>query len=182
MAKATCTVEGCERPNLAKGLCKAHYERNRRNGTSGGDIAAPRWVKPPQVCSVEGCNRRLKTNGYCGMHYQRWRKWGDPSYVGEQYGPLHPHWRADDIGYLGAHKRVARARGRASAQDCDRCGSPAREWAYDHSDPNEAVGSLGDLSGLVYSTDPQHYLPLCSSCHRQFDIEHKRLQEDGRHG
>jgi hypothetical protein len=30
--KRTCSVPGCERPYLAKGCCRAHYERERRTG------------------------------------------------------------------------------------------------------------------------------------------------------
>ncbi len=31
--KPLCTLEGCETPNYAGGLCKMHYERNRRTGS-----------------------------------------------------------------------------------------------------------------------------------------------------
>jgi len=31
--KPTCTLEGCETPNYSLGMCKMHYERNRRTGT-----------------------------------------------------------------------------------------------------------------------------------------------------
>ncbi len=31
--KPQCTFNGCETPNYAGGLCKMHYERNRRTGT-----------------------------------------------------------------------------------------------------------------------------------------------------
>jgi hypothetical protein len=31
--KPLCTLEGCETPNYAGGLCKMHYERKRRTGT-----------------------------------------------------------------------------------------------------------------------------------------------------
>lgn len=31
--KPECTVDGCSTPNYAIGMCKMHYERNRRNGT-----------------------------------------------------------------------------------------------------------------------------------------------------
>lgn len=32
--KPECTVEGCDVPNYATGMCKMHYERNRRNGST----------------------------------------------------------------------------------------------------------------------------------------------------
>lgn len=30
----TCTVDGCDRPYSAKGLCRMHYRRQQRNGTT----------------------------------------------------------------------------------------------------------------------------------------------------
>jgi len=32
--KPKCSLDGCERGNYAKNLCRIHYERNRRNGTT----------------------------------------------------------------------------------------------------------------------------------------------------
>lgn len=31
--KPYCTIDGCDVPNYATGMCKMHYERNRRNGS-----------------------------------------------------------------------------------------------------------------------------------------------------
>jgi len=31
--KPPCTLEGCETPNYSRGMCKMHYERNRRTGS-----------------------------------------------------------------------------------------------------------------------------------------------------
>lgn len=33
--KSVCTVDNCDNFNYAKGMCKIHYERNRRNGHPG---------------------------------------------------------------------------------------------------------------------------------------------------
>lgn len=38
MATKTCSVDGCERPHLARGWCKLHYDRWRHRG---GDPAIP---------------------------------------------------------------------------------------------------------------------------------------------
>ena len=32
MTKGRCQTDGCDRPHAAKGLCGAHYQRNRRHG------------------------------------------------------------------------------------------------------------------------------------------------------
>lgn len=176
MAEGTCSVEGCDRKPLAKGLCKAHYERNRRNGTPGGAIGRARVIRPQRSCTVEGCERPHKTHGYCAMHYQRWRKWGDPLVCKPPalFGTDHPGWKAEDVGYLGAHHRVERARGRADEHRCINCGDQAAQWAYDHDDPNELIGSHGRTAGLAYSVDPSHYDPMCALCHVRFDHNHRR--------
>lgn len=176
MPDRTCSVDGCERKPLAKGLCKAHYERQRRNGTPGGAVGPPRFYRPVPACSVEGCDRPHKTNGYCGMHYQRWRKWGDASICKPraQFGAEHPCWKGDAVGYLGAHHRVERAKGRADSHRCVDCGEPAAAWSYDHLDPNERHGGKGKWP---YSTSPDHYQPRCHGCHNRFD---RRVLEDRR--
>jgi hypothetical protein len=71
--------------------------------------------------------------------------------------------------YKGLHKRLRRARGRASEHACIGCGAQAQEWSYDHVDINELrVLHRGRLVAL--SADPFHYEPRCSACHRHYDI------------
>lgn len=58
MSKGTCRIEGCSKPEKAKGLCGMHHERNRRHGdplTVGyiqGDDVARFWSK---VAKGDGC-------------------------------------------------------------------------------------------------------------------------------
>jgi NAD-dependent SIR2 family protein deacetylase len=93
------------------------------------------------------------------MHHRRWERHGDPDAC------LHG---GDDIGYSGAHTRVVKARGPASTHSCAHCGITAYEWAYDHADPNERrVEWYGKWMSI--SLTPDHYIPLCRSCHRRFD-------------
>lgn len=70
--------------------------------------------------------------------------------------------------YGAAHHWVRQARGSASEHQCVDCGDPAREWAYDHTDPDEMSEKQGRLT-LSYSAKPQHYQPMCKPCHRRFD-------------
>jgi hypothetical protein len=65
--------------------------------------------------------------------------------------------------YSGAHRHVTILRGKATAYTC-RCGNPAHEWAYDHACPAERVNR-----GMVFSLNPDRYLPMCRRCHRLFD-------------
>lgn len=64
--------------------------------------------------------------------------------------------------YHSTHKHVRRVRGPASEHAC-RCGSAADQWAYDHADPDEVQGKH------PYSLKPEHYRPLCRSCHVKED-------------
>ncbi|SRR5258708_29032329 len=66
MTKALCT-EGCGKPQLARGLCSAHYER-RRQTTVG-------WTRSrrPERCTVPDCDRPHKAKGLCKPHYERSR-------------------------------------------------------------------------------------------------------------
>lgn len=46
----TCTITGCAKPFLARGMCRMHYERWRRHGDAqaGGTPKGPRVVNSPQ--------------------------------------------------------------------------------------------------------------------------------------
>lgn len=75
MPEGTCSVAGCERPQIARGYCKAHHARVQRNGEPGGPIPERRQLF---VCSIDGCDRPHMGRGWCSMHYQRWKRRGDP--------------------------------------------------------------------------------------------------------
>lgn len=68
-----CSVEDCGQPHLAKGLCRNHYYRQRRNGHTGLQD------RSPKQCTIEGCETVAKTRGMCGKHYQRWKAHGSVS-------------------------------------------------------------------------------------------------------
>lgn len=96
------------------------------------------------------------------MHYARWKKHGDPSIV-KKSGPVLGSYYDLVPTYDGVHARIARARGKASEHTCS-CGAQAKDWAYDHSDPNELTGRGGP-----YSLDIMRYDPMCQSCHQLLD-------------
>lgn len=80
-------------------------------------------------------------------------------------GERGPTWRGDDVRYRGAHQRIQKAKGKASAHQCI-CGKRARHWALNHDAPDLRVDSD---SGRSYSLDPSAYVPLCHSCHLKAD-------------
>lgn len=61
-----CSIEGCDKPLYARGLCQMHYARDRKS-------------KPIKICSIDGCNGALYARGWCEMHYARWQRKGDTS-------------------------------------------------------------------------------------------------------
>lgn len=70
--------------------------------------------------------------------------------------------------YGAIHMRLTRQRGPASNHPCALCGRTARDWAYDHNDQNEITTEWYGYT-VAYSTDLDHYRPLCKPCHLRFD-------------
>lgn len=62
-----CTIEGCTKPAVAKGMCHMHYRRAQRNGSP---LVVQR-DRTPRPCKVAGCARQARSQGMCRMHYQR---------------------------------------------------------------------------------------------------------------
>lgn len=49
MNKKQCTIEDCNRPHMAKGWCKLHWQRNQRTGTTDGPYRRKNgagWIDP----------------------------------------------------------------------------------------------------------------------------------------
>src|SRR6266508_3112417 len=68
MAKATCSIEGCERPSYRRGLCAACHSRWRRTSPD-----RPR-------CIVDGCEDPAIARGWCNKHYLLWKSNGVPEH------------------------------------------------------------------------------------------------------
>lgn len=122
-----------------------------------------------KICSVDGCGRSDRVVfGMCSMHYQRWKKHGAVDVVlPAPSGPSNGAWRRH-VSYKSAHHRVWKARGKAYEHNCE-CGYPAEHWAYDHLDENELTGENRGYT-TTYSTDPAHYIAMCVTCHKNFDL------------
>lgn len=71
--RPTCSVDDCSKPHEAKGLCRTHYRRLGRTGTT--DLVP----KPPPVkrgCSLPNCTGEHVARGYCRLHWERWNRTG----------------------------------------------------------------------------------------------------------
>lgn len=69
-----CSVEGCEKPVLARGWCGKHYARWRKHGDP--DFVSWTVQRRPAdgLCTVGGCNRPYYFSGVCVGHYARKRR------------------------------------------------------------------------------------------------------------
>ena len=81
--ETSCTVEDCENPFLAKGLCSKHYQRWKKYGDA--NVVGSRRMYTS--CTVGGCATQGKfAKGYCLKHYQRFKKYGSAEVV-RKHGP-----------------------------------------------------------------------------------------------
>lgn len=82
-----CKIDGCETPSsAAKGMCKAHYRRDRL----GLDVTAPlirRASRKGRICTVDGCDRAVYAVDLCAMHHARRLRTGSPGPAGPLKGP-----------------------------------------------------------------------------------------------
>lgn len=68
-----CSVDGCDKPTIARGFCTLHYQRWKRHGD-------PTKTKRYEgaLCSVEGCSKVATKRLLCRAHYWRLREHGHP--------------------------------------------------------------------------------------------------------
>lgn len=87
-----CTVLGCGRPAFARGVCRRHYDEQRRKEAgpclvpgceypaTRGEICEKHYrlsLEPlKNKCSVAGCDGPVKAHGVCDKHYMRYNKHG----------------------------------------------------------------------------------------------------------
>lgn len=175
---AACKYDGCTRPRRVQGYCETHFAQVSENpcsipgctkiaqrGTLCGPCREARRIKNAPPCSVRDCDARALARNLCNSHYRRYLEYGDPLGGG-------PFKGSDNIGLMGAHSRVSALWGKASQYPCVQCGEPAKDWAYDGTDPAEKYGPQarrGKEYWSFYSICPEFYMPMCRPCHRSRD-------------
>lgn len=91
--RGTCTIDDCDQPHMARGLCQMHYGRWQRTGSTD------RYEYVHPICSVEGCGTLSKSRGMCGRHYQQWKAHGE---VQPDLTPVEAFWaRVERTGHGG---------------------------------------------------------------------------------
>jgi hypothetical protein len=153
-----------------------HYKRHTRHGHFD---ETRRWHPKSgerRVCEADGCTVLEDGNcGMCKLHDTRRRRHGDPRTFIHQRDRNLPRgsdnhlWTGDEATYFAVHQRVRKARGSASTYVCG-CGRPAKQWAYDHSDPEQKYELIG-ATMTAYSIDVERYEAKCVRCHKRADME-----------
>lgn len=162
-----CSIEGCLKRREKRDFCNMHYTRWRLKGDPGpaGTVVNTQSGE----CAAEGCAREARTRGLCTLHYGRLRSNGTLDAAPSKAGAWNGMWKGDAASYFAIHQRLKVTRGKASDHSCSECGNRARHWAYDNADPFER-----EDDGGRYSTNLNHYRPMCVSCHRKFDFNHSK--------
>ena len=129
----------CGRASYARGWCRPHYERWRKDGGI-------------RLCSIAGCDRGYESQGFCRLHYDRFNQHGDPLMVLSNRYPKgsSPTTLAESLGVSRQrgdqilHPEKHRARKVASAalkdgslhkpQACERCDKRTPALAAHHAD------------------------------------------------
>lgn len=101
MTYITCSIEECERATHSRGMCKLHYERNRKTGSPHKPARMPAVT----TCRVDGCEKlRYQAHWYCGSHWMKMYRYGNPEYqhvaafadiTGQRFGMLLVESRKD---------------------------------------------------------------------------------------
>jgi len=181
MGQRTCSILDCDRPYSAHGWCRAHYNRWRRTGEIRPNDPVVTDRSAALYRDAEWCRERfevdLMTFAEMAQEAQcsiatifKWiRRHGIRVPTVQQRIKLRGNGfpGGDKIAYQAAHDRVRGVKGRASDWPCWSCGRSAKDWAYDHTDPDEKTW---EGNGRRYSLDPSHYRPMCVRCHRRFDL------------
>lgn len=73
MPPPPCSVSRCARPtfNIKRNLCKLHYHRLMRFGSTGQPEQARR---PRGTCTAPDCGKPTEARGLCSAHYSRVRR------------------------------------------------------------------------------------------------------------
>lgn len=72
MPIVACSVDGCTTKARSLGLCRSHYEKQRRHG----DPTWTRTKKSPEACTAPDCDRPRVARGLCQLHRDRMRRNG----------------------------------------------------------------------------------------------------------
>lgn len=164
-----CTVPDCDRPQNARGWCKMHWKRWRRNGDPSARQRVPHG--PEVICAVDGCDRPAVGRLWCAMHYQRWKKHGDPTFRLRNGAPVQnstgylllcrsEHVLADKAGFVYQHRFVLFDQIGYGPHRCHWCGSHVNWFRTRRPERLD----VDHLDRDKKNNDPANLVPSCTSC------------------
>jgi len=189
MSNRTCSIEGCNRPFLAKNMCSMHWQRAYRTGIVGNAESLVRTYNDTSKCSVDGCNLRPVGKGFCSIHWTRWKKYGDPLILkqapngignittrGYVMLSLKSHPLATSHGSVFQHRVILYNEIGPGTHPCHWCGisiSWDKTWpidkdalVVDHLDGNRTNNVLSNL------------VPTCNTCNDKRKVKRKVKRND----
>lgn len=81
MTSTICSVAQCLRPHYAKGLCNAHWQRQRAGRPL---VEIQRGKVYGDHCAFEDCGRKTSCRGWCDGHYRQIRLGNLPRHIKEK--------------------------------------------------------------------------------------------------
>lgn len=105
MQGRTCSLDGCERPHVANGVCRFHRDRLERGIPLDAPIrGVDGFRRGVDDCPVDGCERKSfsVSSGLCSMHDSRLRKTGElgPAHSLRRPAGAWVPWQTDRYGYV----------------------------------------------------------------------------------
>lgn len=177
MPDRTCSVGGCEKRLVARGVCSMHYYRLTHHGSLELPEPGPRPDRTKRECSIGGCSRSVWSREMCNMHYSRAnRSGGDPGPVDPMTAPRgsgcvrpdgyrvvyrHGHPLADAAGQILEHRLVLFAVIGDGDHLCHWCNTTIR-WDSPAGTPSALV--VDHLDWDRANNDPVNLVPSCSTC------------------
>jgi 5-methylcytosine-specific restriction endonuclease McrA len=107
--KATrpCTIDGCDKPILARGWCAAHWTRWNRHGDplAGGPFRSPTVSE----CTVDGCDLSTRARGLCAKHWRADMAASDPEWRSNMLAKRR-EWFTENLESVAEGRRRSRER------------------------------------------------------------------------
>lgn len=176
VADRMCSVDGCEKREIARGWCPMHYYRMQKHGS----LDLPPRVRPDRTkrtCSVDGCGRSVWSREMCNLHYSRQHRHGEVGPVESTTAPpgsgclrpdgyrtvySHGHPLADSRGQILEHRLVLYSVIGPDPHPCHWCSLMVR---WDRIHPRHGDALVGDhLNHDRSDNAPANLVPSCGPC------------------